>query len=68
MALALTAATTHKVRGVLQVSCRRKERDRGHHYYPFKVVEITPPPRDLGVRCFPSVFIYRRISVFAPPC
>ncbi|KAJ0977329.1 hypothetical protein J5N97_012803 [Dioscorea zingiberensis] len=37
----------------LEVTCKKKERDREHHY-PFKVVEITPPPRSLGVRCFPA--------------
>ncbi|THU63521.1 hypothetical protein C4D60_Mb01t16670 [Musa balbisiana] len=36
-----------------QIMCRKKERDRDHHH-PFEVVEITPPPRSLGVRCFPS--------------
>lgn len=47
------------------VECRKKDRDRDRdrerperekeHKYPFKVVEITPPPRCLGVRCFPTV-------------
>ncbi|KAK3033067.1 hypothetical protein RJ639_035693 [Escallonia herrerae] len=40
-------------RKVPQVFCRRKERDRGQNH-PYKVIEITPPPRNLGVRCFPS--------------
>ncbi|XP_059670091.1 uncharacterized protein LOC132315730 isoform X8 [Cornus florida] len=38
---------------VLQVFCRRKERDRGQNH-PYKVIEITPPPKNLGIRCFPS--------------
>ncbi|XP_057983037.1 uncharacterized protein LOC131167956 isoform X2 [Malania oleifera] len=42
---------------MLQVLCRKKERDRGRrdrdHHYPYKVIEITPPPKSLGVRCFP---------------
>ncbi|XP_022775521.1 uncharacterized protein LOC111317328 [Durio zibethinus] len=32
---------------------RRKEKVRGHHTnYPYKVIEITPPPKSLRVRCF----------------
>ncbi|PKA51455.1 hypothetical protein AXF42_Ash002820 [Apostasia shenzhenica] len=55
MASASIAAITPMVRGRLRVSCRKKDRDRDHHHhYPFKVVEITPPPRCLGVRCLPS--------------
>lgn len=38
---------------VLHIFCRKKERDRDQH--PYKVIEITPPPKNLGVRCFPSV-------------
>jgi hypothetical protein len=35
---------------------RERERDKEkEHKHPFKVVEITPPPRCLGVRCFPTV-------------
>ncbi|CAI0456289.1 unnamed protein product [Linum tenue] len=38
----------------LQVVCRKKERDRGgDQIHPYKVIEITPPPKNLGVRCFP---------------
>ncbi|XP_077212092.1 uncharacterized protein LOC143847223 isoform X2 [Tasmannia lanceolata] len=36
----------------LQVFCRKRERDTDH--YPYKVTEITPPPKNLGVRRFPS--------------
>ncbi|XBI56686.1 hypothetical protein VPH35_038229 [Triticum aestivum] len=58
-AMAMVASTSiayHKPR--LSVVCRKKDRDRElerekEHKYPFKVVEITPPPRCLGVRCFP---------------
>ncbi|XP_061343885.1 uncharacterized protein LOC133289877 isoform X2 [Gastrolobium bilobum] len=38
-----------------EVFCSRKrdrDRERGS-IHPYKVVEITPPPRNLGVRCFP---------------
>ncbi|KAK4803781.1 hypothetical protein SAY86_003598 [Trapa natans] len=39
----------------LQVTCRKKENGRdSHSHLPYKVVEITPPPKCLGVRCFPS--------------
>ncbi|KAJ8765772.1 hypothetical protein K2173_014894 [Erythroxylum novogranatense] len=36
----------------LHVVCREKERDRDH-FHPYKVIEITPPPKNLGIRCFP---------------
>lgn len=40
----------------LQISCRKRDREQHQHdRHPYKVVEITPPPTDLGVRCFPSV-------------
>uniref|UniRef100_A0A8R7TK77 Uncharacterized protein n=1 Tax=Triticum urartu TaxID=4572 RepID=A0A8R7TK77_TRIUA len=59
-AMAMVASTSiayHKPR--LSVVCRKKDRDRElerekEHKHPFKVVEITPPPRCLGVRCFPT--------------
>ncbi|KAG4926887.1 hypothetical protein AAZX31_19G055900 [Glycine max] len=38
-----------------EVSCNRKrdrDRERGS-ILPYKVVEITPPPKSLGVRCLP---------------
>ncbi|XAR58221.1 hypothetical protein NMG60_11026634 [Bertholletia excelsa] len=35
-----------------KIVCRKKERDRGQNL-PYKVIEITPPPKSLGVRCFP---------------
>ncbi|KAK9117287.1 hypothetical protein Sjap_016234 [Stephania japonica] len=39
----------------LQIVCRRKERGKDKDQnYPFKVVEITPPPKNLGIRCLPS--------------
>ncbi|XP_057992076.1 uncharacterized protein LOC110641329 isoform X3 [Hevea brasiliensis] len=37
---------------VLHLSCRKKERERDH-IHPYKVIEITPPPKNLGIRCFP---------------
>ncbi|XP_039819878.1 uncharacterized protein LOC120682168 isoform X1 [Panicum virgatum] len=59
--VASTSFTYHKPR--FAVVCRKnkdgrereRERDREkEHKHPFKVVEITPPPRCLGVRCFPT--------------
>ncbi|KAL5216823.1 hypothetical protein ABZP36_008224 [Zizania latifolia] len=54
-----TSSAYHKPR--FAVECRKKvDRDRERperekeHKHPFKVVEITPPPRCLGVRCFPT--------------
>ncbi|KAB2075747.1 hypothetical protein ES319_A07G242300v1 [Gossypium barbadense] len=36
------------------VICRRREKGRENQSnYPYKVIEITPPPKSLGVRCFP---------------
>ncbi|XP_057992082.1 uncharacterized protein LOC110641329 isoform X8 [Hevea brasiliensis] len=43
---------TCKKTPVLHLSCRKKERERDH-IHPYKVIEITPPPKNLGIRCFP---------------
>ncbi|KAM3368149.1 hypothetical protein ACQJBY_016604 [Aegilops geniculata] len=61
--VASTSIAYHKPR--LSVVCRKKDRDRElerekEHKHPFKVVEITPPPRCLGVRCFPTVSAHDR--------
>ncbi|CAL1391719.1 unnamed protein product [Linum trigynum] len=57
MAMALSwnhLSAYQKAPSSLQVVCRRKERDRGgDQIHPYKVIEITPPPKNLGVRCFP---------------
>ncbi|XP_019196649.1 PREDICTED: uncharacterized protein LOC109190589 isoform X1 [Ipomoea nil] len=38
-----------------QILCRKKEKDKGgQNHQPYKVIEITPPPKNLGIRCFPS--------------
>ncbi|GAB4848079.1 hypothetical protein Ancab_002741 [Ancistrocladus abbreviatus] len=43
-----------------QIVCRKqdkreRERDRNHQqHHPYKVIEISPPPKNLGIRCFPS--------------
>ncbi|XP_054804977.1 uncharacterized protein LOC129308033 isoform X1 [Prosopis cineraria] len=37
-----------------EVSCRKRDREREKDQnHPYKVIEITPPPKSLGVRCFP---------------
>ncbi|XP_058736678.1 uncharacterized protein LOC131609063 isoform X1 [Vicia villosa] len=36
---------------LFEVSCSSRKRDRG--ILPYKVVEITPPPKSLGVRSLP---------------
>ncbi|KAL3629154.1 hypothetical protein CASFOL_026376 [Castilleja foliolosa] len=41
------------LRKMPQITCRKKERG-GQNNYPYKVTEITPPPKSLGTRCFPS--------------
>ncbi|KAB2613982.1 hypothetical protein D8674_036298 [Pyrus ussuriensis x Pyrus communis] len=38
---------------LLQVSCRKRDKNRDN-YDPYKVIKITPPPKNLGLRCFPS--------------
>ncbi|XP_037494317.1 uncharacterized protein LOC105633937 isoform X5 [Jatropha curcas] len=45
-------AYKYKKTSVLNICCRKKERDRDH-FHPYKVIEITPPPKNLGIRCFP---------------
>ncbi|CAN8272994.1 unnamed protein product [Cochlearia groenlandica] len=35
------------------INCRKKERGREERNDPYKVIEITPPPKSLGVRCLP---------------
>ncbi|KAL3833123.1 hypothetical protein ACJIZ3_007859 [Penstemon smallii] len=43
------------LRKMPQVFCRKKEKERGGpNNYPYKVIDITPPPKHLGIRCFPS--------------
>ncbi|WOL04159.1 hypothetical protein Cni_G12880 [Canna indica] len=56
MAMAASSFSHHKVQGgfLQQVICRRKDKDSRDLHHPFQVVEITPPPRNLGIRCFPS--------------
>ncbi|XP_052188323.1 uncharacterized protein LOC127798764 isoform X2 [Diospyros lotus] len=49
MAIVSTFASFQKAP---RVFCRKKEKDRGQNH-PYKVIEITPPPKSLGVRCFP---------------
>ncbi|GAU29033.1 hypothetical protein TSUD_165510 [Trifolium subterraneum] len=46
---------------LFEVSCSNRKRDRDRErgsnnksiHPPYKVVEITPPPKSLGVRCLP---------------
>ncbi|KAJ0753337.1 hypothetical protein HanPI659440_Chr09g0334721 [Helianthus annuus] len=53
MAMASQIPTFRKAQMIV---CRKKEKGRDQNY-PYKVIEITPPPRNLGIRCFPSVSI-----------
>ncbi|KAJ0888103.1 hypothetical protein HanRHA438_Chr09g0398281 [Helianthus annuus] len=53
MAMASQIPTFRKAQMIV---CRKKEKGRDQNY-PYKVIEITPPPRNLGIRCFPSVCI-----------
>ena len=39
----------------MKVDCRKKEKGRDQSISPYKVIEITPPPKSLGVRCLPHV-------------
>ncbi|KAI4350637.1 hypothetical protein L6164_005075 [Bauhinia variegata] len=54
--IALGPCHNHKHTRCFGISCRKRDRDRERtniNNYPYKVVEITPPPKCLGVRCFP---------------
>ncbi|XP_048229670.1 uncharacterized protein LOC107261443 isoform X2 [Ricinus communis] len=53
MAMASLNLGSCKKTSGLHVSCRKKEREKDQSH-PYKVIEITPPPRNLGIRCFPS--------------
>ncbi|GLT33208.1 hypothetical protein SLA2020_078120 [Shorea laevis] len=54
MAMVASNSISYQKAQLLLVSCRRKDRGTEHHNnYPYKVVEITPVPKCLGVRCFP---------------
>ncbi|KAK2413670.1 hypothetical protein QL285_036358 [Trifolium repens] len=61
MALAsCVLGSSHKTMS-FEVSCSSRKRDRDRErgsnnnsiHPPYKVVEITPPPKSLGVRCLP---------------
>ncbi|KAI3452478.1 hypothetical protein Pfo_009142 [Paulownia fortunei] len=55
MATVSSFSTLRKHKQLPQVFCRKKEKERGgQNNYPYKVIEITPPPKNLGIRCFPS--------------
>ncbi|XP_031286512.1 uncharacterized protein LOC116145222 isoform X2 [Pistacia vera] len=54
MALVTPIVGTYQKTQAVHVICRRKDRSRDHNIHPYKVIEITPPPKSLGVRCFPS--------------
>jgi hypothetical protein len=65
MALAsCVLGSSHKTMS-FEVSCSSRKRDRDRErgsnnnnnsiHPPYKVVEITPPPKSLGVRCLPPV-------------
>ncbi|CAK9176165.1 unnamed protein product [Ilex paraguariensis] len=52
MAMVSHSAAFRKQSQVPQISCRKREKYRGQDH-PYKVIEITPPPKNLGIRCFP---------------
>ncbi|XXG52029.1 hypothetical protein AAC387_Pa03g0454 [Persea americana] len=52
--MATNLVTLRKGSG-LQIFCKKKDRERESDRYPYKVIEITPPPKILGIRCFPSL-------------
>ncbi|XP_038704610.1 uncharacterized protein LOC120000557 [Tripterygium wilfordii] len=53
MAMVASNLGAYQKTPALQVICRKKERDRDQ-FHPYKVIEISPPPKNLGIRCFPS--------------
>ncbi|KAJ4827572.1 hypothetical protein Tsubulata_004793 [Turnera subulata] len=58
MLMASSNLGTYQKIPVVHIMCRKKDRDRDRdhrsrsHSYPYKVIEITPPPKNLGIRCF----------------
>ncbi|KAL8255109.1 hypothetical protein R6Q59_033330 [Mikania micrantha] len=53
MAVATQLTAFRKPQMMHQIVCRKKEKGRDQNH-PYKVIEVTPPPRNLGIRCFPS--------------
>ncbi|CAA0820164.1 Unknown protein [Striga hermonthica] len=51
-AMVSSLSTLRKRTQMPRVFCRKKEKGCPNNY-PYKVTEITPPPKNLGVRCFP---------------
>ncbi|XXG71971.1 hypothetical protein AAC387_Pa07g1180 [Persea americana] len=51
--MATNLVTLRKGSG-LQIFCKKKDRERESNRYPYEVIEITPPPKNLGIRYFPS--------------
>ncbi|PIN01200.1 hypothetical protein CDL12_26299 [Handroanthus impetiginosus] len=50
-----TVSNFSTLRKIPQILSRKKDKERGgQNNYPYKVIEITPPPKSLGIRCFPS--------------
>ncbi|XP_049385322.1 uncharacterized protein LOC125849302 isoform X2 [Solanum stenotomum] len=49
-----------------QVYCRKKEKDKSQNPQPYKVIEISPPPKNLGIRCLPSGQMSEGLSKTAP--
>ncbi|XP_073286818.1 uncharacterized protein [Primulina huaijiensis] len=55
MAAVSSFLTIRKLISQPRVFCRKKEKERGGQSdYPYKVTEISPPPKNLGIRCLPS--------------
>ncbi|KAJ4729297.1 Sushi, von Willebrand factor type A, EGF and pentraxin domain-containing protein 1 [Melia azedarach] len=55
MAMVTSNLGSYQKTQMLRVECRKRDRDRDHkNIHPYKVIEITPPPKSLGIRCFPS--------------
>ncbi|KAI7726168.1 hypothetical protein M8C21_020387, partial [Ambrosia artemisiifolia] len=49
-----------------QIVCGKKEKGRDQNH-PYKVIELTPQPKNLGIRYFPiceSILIYLRLIMF----
>ncbi|XP_039684231.1 uncharacterized protein [Medicago truncatula] len=61
MNIGLASSYKKKKTMLFEVSCSRKrdrDRERGSNsIHPYKVIEITPPPKSLGVRCLPPGLI-----------
>ncbi|KAJ3696948.1 hypothetical protein LUZ61_000653 [Rhynchospora tenuis] len=54
MAMASAQLYYRKPRLYNRIECRKRDRERDREIHPFMVVDVTPPTKNLGIRCFPN--------------